>query len=142
MKTTGVVFIALALAAGSLALAQTRKQPAQARQPAGPAPAQARRPAGPAPAQANRSRAEEEKAIRGVVDAFTRAFNAGDAAAVAELFTADAQVELEDGSVVSGREAIATQFAETFASDPRPTIALKPESITFLGDDVALEEGE
>lgn len=100
---------------------------------------QARNPAPAAPP--DRERAVDEQAVRDAVAAFTRAFNAGDAPALARLHTADAQVELEDGTVVAGRASIEEQFARLFGGETRPRIALETDSIQFLGADAAIEEG-
>lgn len=112
--------------------------------PAALASGQTRKEAGPArKAAAEPARGgNEEAAVRAVVDAFTRAFNTADTAAMTALFTPNAQVELEDGTTVQGRDAVIELFAANFADDPRPTIAVKTDSITFLAGDVALEEGE
>lgn len=83
----------------------------------------------------------DERAIRELVAAFTRAYNEGDAAAVARLFADDARVEQEDGTILEGRDAIEESFAGSLGMDPRPTIALEPERIQFLSADVASEEG-
>ncbi len=48
----------------------------------------------------------DETALRGVVDRFTKAFNAGDARAIARLHTPDARVIDLAGEVAEGREAI------------------------------------
>jgi uncharacterized protein (TIGR02246 family) len=146
MKTIGVAFAGLALVAGSVATAQQPRRPGPAAKAAArPAAKAAARPAEPPaakPAAADQSRADDEKAIRAVVDAFAQSYNAGDAKKLAALFTPDAHVEQEDGTVVTGREAITEAFAQSFAEDPRPTIALKPDSIAFLASDVAFEEGQ
>jgi len=87
------------------------------------------------------SRAAEEQAIRDAGAAFVRAYNAGDARAIAALFTSDAEVISEDGQVVAGRDAIAAHFASSFEAMPGQTIEIDVESIRFLGPDVAKEEG-
>src|SRR4051794_20090885 len=77
----------------------------------------------PKPAAAGTaSRAADEKAIRDAGAAFIRAYNAGDAKAISELFTEDAEVVSEDGEPIQGREAIAALFASTFAANPGGTI--------------------
>lgn len=72
---------------------------------------------------------------------FTASYNAGDAAALAALFTEDAEIVGDDGSVIQGREAIQERFATTFADEPGGVISIKPESIRFLGVDSAIEKG-
>jgi uncharacterized protein (TIGR02246 family) len=113
------------LVAAALAAAQDESGKAQ------PARPQAR----------NASNQADEKAIRDVLAAFARSYNAGDAKALAALFDQDAQVELEDGTILEGRDAIERQFAAILGEGPRGTIELTTDSLTFLGTDAALEEG-
>ena len=49
------------------------------------------------------SRAEDEKAIRLVVETFTKAYNAGDAKTIAGLFVADGEIVNEQGESVQGQ---------------------------------------
>ncbi len=86
-------------------------------------------------------RAADEKAIREASAAFVRAYNAGDAKAIASLFTEDAEVVNEDGAPIQGRDAIGALFASTFTANPRETIELDEIAIRFLAHDVAKEEG-
>jgi uncharacterized protein (TIGR02246 family) len=75
------------------------------------------------------------------MEAFVKAFDSGDANALAALFTEDAESVDEDGTVVQGRSAIAQQFAQVFASNPGGKIKISVDSLRFLGPDVAKEEG-
>jgi uncharacterized protein (TIGR02246 family) len=93
------------------------------------------------PAADEPARSSEEKAIRAASDAFVNAYNAGDAKAIEDLFTADAESIDEDGARVLGRRAIGESFAETFAANPGGKIVVRPDSLRFLGPDVAKEEG-
>ncbi len=96
----------------------------------------------PAPAQTATNRREaDEKLIRQSADAFTRAFNSGDARAVSSLWTTEGEYIDESGAVTSGREAIEKEFAAFF--NRRPGLCMKTvvNSIRFLGPTVALEEG-
>ncbi|WP_165068082.1 YybH family protein [Paludisphaera rhizosphaerae] len=83
----------------------------------------------------------DRRAIEAVVAEFVRAFNAGDAAAVAALFTEGARIETEGSPAIEGRAAIQKLFAERFAADPGRTIVVKTEHLRLLGADAALEEG-
>lgn len=87
------------------------------------------------------ARAADRAAIRDSLRAFARAYDAGDAGALAALFTDDAESVDKDGGAVEGRAAIASQFAQIFAADPGGKIALDVDSLRFLGADVAKEEG-
>src|SRR5208283_5282611 len=90
---------------------------------------------------AGAERADDTLAIGALVEAFTKAFNAGDAAAVAATFTAGALVIDEEGERALGRAAIRDQFAASFKNTPGSRIALQVDSQRFLGLETALEEG-
>lgn len=83
----------------------------------------------------------ERKAIEAVVAEFVQAFNAGDAPAVAALFTEGARIETEGEPPIEGRAAIQKVFADRFAADPGRTIVVKTEHLRLLGADAAVEEG-
>jgi uncharacterized protein (TIGR02246 family) len=53
--------------------------------------------------------------VRAALDAFDRAFAAGDADAVVELFAEDASLMLLNGAAIRGREGIHAQWAPSFA---------------------------
>src|SRR5262249_2777095 len=72
---------------------------------------------------------------------FVKAYNAGDAKAVAALFTPDGQTLDKEGNEAEGREAIAQTFAELFAGTPKKQLEVFVESIRFLGADLAMEVG-
>ena len=84
---------------------------------------------------------DDEQAIADLVAAFAKAFNGGDAAAAAATFAEDALVVDEHGERTEGRAAIRAQLAASFAASPGSTIAIKADSLRFLGPDTALEEG-
>lgn len=83
----------------------------------------------------------DERAIRAGADAFTRAYNAGDARAVAEQFAEDADVVDVDGERTRGRAAIEERLAATFQSEPGLQITMTIDSLRFVTPDVAVEEG-
>jgi uncharacterized protein (TIGR02246 family) len=84
---------------------------------------------------------KDEAAIRANIAAFLKAYNAGDAKAIAELFTTDGQVEDKEGNVSEGREAIAKTFAAVFEENPDKELEVYVESIRFIGADLAVEKG-
>jgi uncharacterized protein (TIGR02246 family) len=108
--------------------------PAAAQQVATPTSA----PAADAPAPA---RADDEAALRGNDEAFVKAFNAGDAAALAATFTDDAEMIDEDGNVVEGRDDITDYFNAAFADSPGVKIRVNTDSVKFLGPDTAIARG-
>ncbi len=89
----------------------------------------------------DQARPDDTRAISALVEEYTRAFNAGDAGAVAATFTAGAVVINEEGERTLGRAAIRDQFAGSFKDAPGSTIVLQIDSMRFLGQDTALEEG-
>jgi len=87
-------------------------------------------------------RPEDEKAIRAMADVFTRAYDAGDAKAVAALYTDDAELIDEFGDALQGRAAIHDFYAAMFQERQGAKITISLESLRFLGPDVAKEEGQ
>jgi uncharacterized protein (TIGR02246 family) len=85
--------------------------------------------------------AGDEAAIRANVAAFVRAYNAGDAKAVAALFTPEAQIIDKEGNASEGRDAIRDTFARLFKDGPQRRLEVFVDSIRFLGPDMALELG-
>ena len=97
----------------------------------------------PEPAQVPfTNRPEDEKAIQAVASVFTRAYDAGDANAVAALYTEDAELMDEFGDVVEGRAALHDFYARMFQERPGTKITVVMTSLRFLGPDVAKEIGQ
>src|SRR4051812_18219429 len=86
-----------------------------------------------AAAGARQEGGEDEKAIRATAEAFTQAFNRGDAKAVAALWNADGEYVDEDGSRFQGREAIQTEYAAFFKDHAKAKIHVEITSIRFVG---------
>jgi uncharacterized protein (TIGR02246 family) len=91
--------------------------------------------------QMSQSRGEDEKAIRLVVDAFSKAYNSGDAKTIASLFVADGEIVNEEGEIVQGREGIQRTFADIFKAHPKSQIKVSIQSLRFVGPAVAMEDG-
>ena len=87
------------------------------------------------------ARADDARAIAALLASFTKAFNAGDAAAAAATYAEDALTVDEQGERTEGRAAIRDRLAASFADNPGSTIAIKEDALRFLGPDTALEEG-
>ena len=98
-----------------------------------PAPAAGR----PAPAAADAG----EQALRDRLAAYAKAYNAHNAAGLADAFTDDATLVDLDGGTVRGKEAIGAQFAAGFAESSSYTLEPTIDSIRFLTPDVAQVEG-
>ena len=73
--------------------------------------------------------------------AFEKAYNAGDAKAIAAQFTEKAEVVDEGGNVIEGRANIEARFAELFKMHPKARIAVELMSLKQLSPDVAVEDG-
>ena len=91
----GVIVGLSALVAQSV---QSQSQPSKQASPAGQS------------ARSAADRSADEAAIRANIAQFVKAYNAGDAKAVAALFTPDGQAVDKDGNDAEGREAIATDL--------------------------------
>jgi uncharacterized protein (TIGR02246 family) len=83
----------------------------------------------------------DEEAVRQAAIKFVEAYNAHDAKAVSELFGPLARMEDEDGTLIEGREAIESAYAEEFEASSKAQISLAIDSLNFITPDVAVEEG-
>jgi uncharacterized protein (TIGR02246 family) len=88
------------------------------------------------------NRPEDENAIQAVAGVFIRAYDAGDASAVAALYTEDAELIDEFGDGLEGRPAIHDFYARMFQERPGTKITVSMASLRFLGPDVAREIGQ
>jgi uncharacterized protein (TIGR02246 family) len=102
--------------------------------------AKAQAPARPTPVAVDPTRAADLKMLQDDIAAFEKAFAAGDAKALAAMFTDDAQVADDSGST-RGRANIEARFASYFSTNPKATISIKPDAVRFLTPDVAIEDG-
>jgi uncharacterized protein (TIGR02246 family) len=82
-----------------------------------------------------------EAAIRASAEAFIKAFNARDAKAVANLWTANGTVADEQGNVFKGRKAIEEQYAALFKAHPTARMQVAIKSIDFPTPTTAVEDG-
>jgi uncharacterized protein (TIGR02246 family) len=83
----------------------------------------------------------DERGVRETFAAYLKAFQARDAAAVAEFFTDDAALIDAEGNPTRGRAAFQQQYAESFGASAGLKAEVAPESIRFLTADVAQVEG-
>jgi uncharacterized protein (TIGR02246 family) len=84
---------------------------------------------------------EDEQAIRLTAANFVKAYNAGDAKAVAALFMERGEIVNEEGESVQGQAAIEQAFAEIFKAHPKSQIKVTIQSIRFVSPTVAMEDG-
>ena len=94
-----------------------------------------------APSTLSPAQQRDEKAIRLAAEAFAKAYNAGDAKAIAALFVADGEIVNEEGQSTQGREGIEEAFVGIFKEHPKTHMDLATGSVRFIGPDTALEDG-
>jgi uncharacterized protein (TIGR02246 family) len=82
-----------------------------------------------------------DRAIESSAQAFTDAFNRGDAKAVAALWTRDGILVDEQGQILQGRKAIEDQYTALFKQYPGARIGIDVASIEFPTPTVAVERG-
>lgn len=82
-----------------------------------------------------------EEAVKAAAAATVKAFNAGDAAGMADLFAADGELVDEDGNVFTGRAEVTELFARFFEKFPGAELALEVDAARPLGEDLVIEEG-
>lgn len=93
------------------------------------------------PAAASASDVADRDAIAKAARDFTNAYNAGDAKAVAALWTERGESRDTDGGTVVGRAAIEKAFAEAFKANPKAKVEVLVQSIRFPAKDLAIEQG-
>ena len=86
-------------------------------------------------------REQEEPAIRRVVDAFAKAYNAGDSKSLAGLFTSEAEIVSDDGRRAQGRIAIEQVFAQIFKEHPKARMEIAVGTIRMVSPELAIEDG-
>ncbi|HEU5118797.1 MAG TPA: SgcJ/EcaC family oxidoreductase [Isosphaeraceae bacterium] len=89
----------------------------------------------------NDPREQDAKEILKLNQAFQKAYNEGDAQAVANLFVENGEVVNDEGLSVQGRSEIAEHFKRAFEASPGEKIELVQEHLSFLGPDLAREMG-
>jgi hypothetical protein len=93
---------------------------------------QANRPAN-APTATDATRGADEQAIRDAAAAYVKAYNAGDAKALAAMFTPQARIVDGTGQSVRGREEIERLFSRMFEESPGTQIENNVDTIEFIG---------
>jgi uncharacterized protein (TIGR02246 family) len=90
---------------------------------------------------ADKAEPPELAAARKTAGEFVKAFNNGDAKAVAAFWTRDGEFLGPDGEPLRGREAIEKEYAEFFKKHPKARAEIDIETLRLLGRNTALEEG-
>lgn len=83
----------------------------------------------------------DEAAVRAALDSFVAAFQKGDGKAVAAHWTAAGEYTDDDGTTFRGRPALEKAYAEFFAKNPAPALAVEVDSVRFPSRDTAVVEG-
>lgn len=83
----------------------------------------------------------DESAIRKSAEAFSKAYNAGDAKAVAAHFAPNAEMIDTVGDIRAGRDTIEKAFAQLFENNPGRTIEIEILSLRMVAPGVATEDG-
>jgi uncharacterized protein (TIGR02246 family) len=125
-------FLAVAALGAPLCLAGAQDHPAGNPAPAPPADVKT---------TASQERGSDVGAITDLLASFVKAYNAKDAKALGTMFTADAEIEDDDGEVTRGRDAIIERFVRMFKENAGDRLAVDTDSLRFLGTDLAIEEG-
>jgi uncharacterized protein (TIGR02246 family) len=94
-----------------------------------------------APAATETDRPADRTAIQDVTRQFARAFEKGDAAAVAATFTESGEYLNDEATPIHGRAALAKAYADFFAKKVDLKLEGKSNKIRFVGQDTAVEEG-
>ncbi|MDB5337701.1 MAG: hypothetical protein JWN70_3320 [Planctomycetaceae bacterium] len=84
---------------------------------------------------------EDVAAIKTLAKSFAQGFNQHQPQAIAELFTADAEITDEGGRTLQGRPAIVKVFDDLFKLHPESRVQVQVNSVRFLGKVLATEEG-
>jgi uncharacterized protein (TIGR02246 family) len=80
-------------------------------------------------------------AVRKTAEEFVKAFNDGDAKALAALWTKDGEYTGPDGEKIRGRDALEKDYVEFFKTHPKASIEVHVDALRLLGKYAALEEG-
>src|SRR5438309_664474 len=86
-------------------------------------------------------RKADEDAIRKQTAALVKAFNKGDAKALATLWTEEGEYIDDDGTSFRGRAAIEATYAAFYTNNPKARLEVDIDSIRFVSKDNAIEEG-
>lgn len=79
--------------------------------------------------------------IRATAATFKKAFDAGDAQAVAAHWTTDGEYIDESGKRIQGRDAIAKEYAAFFAAHPGTHITTHINNVRLVNQETAIEDG-
>ena len=84
---------------------------------------------------------KDEEAIRKGAGEFSKAFEKGDAKAIAAMWVEHGEYEDDQNKTIRGRDAIEKAYTEIFEQKKGGKIDVEIQSVRFLTPDVAVEEG-
>lgn len=87
------------------------------------------------------SQKEVDGVVQQIESAYVSAYNAGDAKAVASLYTKSASVLGEYGALVTGSDRLQNTLTAAFAQSARPKIEDKPSHSSAISADVIVTQG-
>jgi uncharacterized protein (TIGR02246 family) len=83
----------------------------------------------------------DARAVRKATASFVKAFNRGDAEAVAACWIEDGDFTTPTGQLVRGRQAIRSEFERVFSEQGRRKLTITTTSLRFPAPNVAVEDG-
>jgi uncharacterized protein (TIGR02246 family) len=86
-------------------------------------------------------RSDEERAIREAIDAFSRAFQRGDARAIAGQFAEDGEAIDPEGNAIQGRQALEEHYAARMAGAQGDKLDVTVEKVARLAPGIARVTG-
>jgi len=84
---------------------------------------------------------KDEDAIRKGAGEFSKAFEKGDAKALAAMWVEHGEYQDDQSKTIRGRETIEKAYSEIFEQKKGGKIDVEIQSVRFLTPDVAVEEG-
>jgi len=85
--------------------------------------------------------AQEEAEIRKTAEEYVKAFNKGDAKALAGFWTREGEYVDSDGETLHGRAAIEKDYVKFFKDHPKARLEIKVTNLRILGSSTAVEDG-
>ncbi len=87
------------------------------------------------------TRADDREALQARLKSFIKAFESGDAQAVANHWTEEGEYIAADTTIIRGRDAIEKAYSQLFGESKGFEVEVEMESLRFIGQNTALEEG-
>lgn len=85
--------------------------------------------------------AQSESGVAQALEKLTKAFNAGDAKALAQAFSEEGELDLDGEGKLQGRAAIEADYAKLFKDGPKARLEIDVDKQRKVGSDVIAVEG-